>query len=246
VKVQAILPPGAKYVSSLQNAALVPNEPKVLWNVERIGAGAEATFSLCCAVSGNGDSRLEVRCDAEGDAPTTAWVVTRVETSANLALVVEEPTGPVELEGEATYQIRLQNRGTASAKEVEVVVYFANNLEPMSAEGAHHKLGSGQVIFEPLPALAPGQIATFHVKAKADAAGNHVFRVEVHAGATGVRLVREGTTRFYAAGAALDPPALAQPAAKDAPGSANEVRTADRRNAAPPQNDPPRAAGSPR
>jgi len=242
VKVQAILPPGAKYVSGLQNASPVPNESKVLWTVERIGAGAEAAFSLCCALSGSGDSRLEVRCDAEGDAPITAWAVIRVETSANLALVVEEPSGPVELEGEATYQIRLQNRGTASANEVEVVVYFANNLEPLSAEGAHYKLGAGQVVFDAMPALAPGQSATFQVKAKAGVAGNHVFRVEVRAGATGIRLVREGTTRFYAAGAAVDPPALAQPAAKDASGSANELRAADRRNAAP-QNDPPGAGG---
>lgn len=237
VKVQAILPPGAKYVSGSQDAALAPNEPKVLWTVDRIGAGSEATFALTCAMSGSGASRLEVRCDAEGDEPTTMSVVTRVETSPKLALTVEEPSGPVGLEGEAVYQIRLQNRGTANAKDVEVVVYFANNLEPISAAGGHHKLGAGQVVFDPLPALAPGQDATFQVKAKAGAAGNHVFRVEVHSAATGARLVREGTTRFYAADAPVDPPALAQPAHRDAARSADEVRTADRRNAVAPQGE---------
>jgi len=237
VNVQAILPPGAKYVSSLQDATLVPNEPKVLWSVERIGPGSEATFALTCAVSAGGASRLEVRCDAEGDEPTMASAVTQVETAPKLALSVEEPSGPVGLEGEAVYQIRLQNRGTASAKDVEVVVYFANNLEPISAAGGHYKLGAGQVLFDPLAVLAPGQDATFQVKAKAGAAGNHVFRVEVHSAATGARLVREGTTRFYAADAPVDPPALAQPAHRDAARSADEVRTADRRDAVAPQGE---------
>lgn len=230
VKVQAILPPGAKYVSSLQDATLVPNEPKVLWSVERIGAGSEATFALTCAVSAAGASRLEVRCDAEGDEPTMASAVTKVETAPKLALTVEEPSGPVGLQGEAVYQIRLQNRGTASAKDVEVVVYFANNLEPISAAGGHYKLGAGQVLFDPLAALAPGQDATFQVKAKAGAAGNHVFRVEVHSAATDIRLVREGTTRFYAADAPVDPPALARPADKNSTRSTEDVRTADRRD----------------
>jgi hypothetical protein len=160
-----------------------------------------------------------------------------VATAASLALAVEEPSGPVGLEGEAVYQIRVQNRGTASAKEVEVVVYFANNLEPVSAEGARHRLGAGQVVFEPLPALAVGEAVTFQVKAKAAAAGNHVFRVEVHSAATDVRLVREGATRFYAADSAVDPPALARPVSKDTAGSASESRTADRRDAVPPQPD---------
>jgi uncharacterized repeat protein (TIGR01451 family) len=229
VKVQAGLPAGAKYVSSLQNGR--PSaEGKVLWAIERLGVGAEAALGLTCVLSADGPERLDVQCAADNDTQATASAVTRVETAPNLVLTVEEPVGPVGLDTEAAYQVRVQNRGTASAEAVEVLIYFAKNLEPLSAEGARHKISSGQVVFDAIPTLAPGQTSTFQVKAKADKTGHHVYRVEVHATATGIRLVREGTTRFYAADATGDPAAVAKPAGLEPVGDRSEPRTADRRD----------------
>jgi uncharacterized repeat protein (TIGR01451 family) len=238
LKVQASLPPGAKYVSSLQNGRPGAEEGKVLWTIERLNVGADATLAMTCVLSAGGAGRLDVQCAADGDAQAAASAVTQVETAANLVLTVDEPAGPVGLDGEATYQVHLQNRGTADAAAVEVVLYFAKNLEAVSAEGARHQISSGQVAFDALPTLAPGQTTTFQVKAKADKAGNHIYRVEVHSSVKGVRLVREGTTRFYATNAAAsDPPALAEPASRDSAGAGREVRTANRRDATPPQNE---------
>jgi uncharacterized repeat protein (TIGR01451 family) len=227
VKVQAVLPRGAKYVASVQNGRPAA-DGKVQWTIERLNIGADATLGLTCVLSADGPGRLDLQCAADGDTQATASAVTQVETAPNLVLTVEEPAGPVGLDGEAAYQVRVQNRGTASAEAVEVFVYFAKNVEPVSAGGARHKIGSGQVVFDALPALAPGQTSTFQVKAKADKTGNHVYRVEVHASATGIRLVREGITRFYAADS--DPAALAQPANRDSAGSDRGTRTADRRD----------------
>ena len=230
VKILATLPRGAKFVSSAQNGRLTENG-KVLWTIERLNIGAEALLGLTCLLAADGPCRLDLQCEGDGDTRAIASAMTQVETAPNLVLSVEEPPGPVGLDGEATYQVRLENRGTAPAQAVEVVVYFAKNLEPTSAEGARHRIGSGQVVFDALPSLAPGQSTTFQVKAKADKTGNHLYRVEVHAATTGIRLVREGTTRFYSADAAVDPPLLAQPSSESAgPGPA--VRTADRRDSA--------------
>jgi uncharacterized repeat protein (TIGR01451 family) len=231
VKVQAGLPAGAKYVSSLQNGR--PSaDGKVLWAIERLGVGADAALGLTCVLSADGPERLDVQCAADNDTLATASAVTRVETAPNLVLAVEEPVGPVGLDAEAAYQVRVQNRGTANAEAVEVLIYFAKNLEPLSAEGARHKISSGQVVFDAIPTLAPGQTSAFQVKAKADKTGHHVYRVEVHATAMGIRLVREGTTRFYAADAAADPVAVAKPAGLEPLGDRREPRTADRREPA--------------
>ena len=228
VRIVAILPRGAKFVSSLQNGRPT-DDGKVLWTIERLNIGAEALLGLTCLLAANGPCRLDLQCEGDGDTRAIASAMTQVETAPNLVLSVEEPPGPVGLDGEATYQVRLENRGTAPAQAVEVVVYFAKNLEPTSAEGARHRIGSGQVVFDALPSLAPGQSTTFLVKAKADKTGNHLYRVEVHAATTGIRLVREGTTRFYSADAAVDPPLLAQPSSESA-GLGPAVRTADRRD----------------
>jgi len=75
------------------------------------------------------------------------------------------------------------------------------------------------------------------VKAKADQAGNHVYRIEIHAKSTGVRMVREGTTRFYAATAATESPDAGSPL-NEAPASAPRgLRTADRREGPTPAGE---------
>ena len=120
-----------------------------------------------------------------------------------------------------------------------MVVYFANHVEPISADGGRHRINPGQVVFESLPSLAPGQTATFQVRVKADVAGNHIYRVEVHAKSTGDRLVREGTTRFYAADGGGDASGIVR---SPRTSSGEDSRTADRRNGDPPQGEP-RAPG---
>jgi len=234
VKVRAAIPQGAKYVSSPHNGRLSADQGKVVWVLDRLGPASEAMLPLSCEMSAGGPSQLDVQCVADGDLSVAASAVTRVETTANLVLSVDDPNGPIGLDGQATYRVRVQNRGTASAQDVEVVVYFANHVEPVSAEGGRHRINAGQVVFESLPTLAPGQTASFQVKVKADAAGNHIYRVEVNAKSTGDRLVREGTTRFYATDGAGEPPSLARSRKPSSAASASEPRTANRGDASPP------------
>ena len=130
-------------------------------------------------------------------------------TEAKIAITVEDPSGPVPINGAAVYQVRLQNRGTAAAEGVEVVVYFDDDFEPVAAEGGKYRVGPGQVVFDIVPSLPAGQALNFTVRAKAAVPGNHAFRVEAHARPSADKVVREGTTRFY--GVQTPPSAVAQP-----------------------------------
>jgi len=247
VTVTATLPSGTKFLASPQTARQGPEQGKVTWTLESVGPGAETTLAMSCDLAVPGTSKLEVRCQGDGDLTASAAATTQVEAMANLALTVEDPSGPIVLGGEATYVIRLQNRGSASAANVDVVVYFSAGFDPASAEGGRNKLGSGQVVFEPIASLAPGQSVALKVKAKAESAGNHVFRVEVRSEPAGTRLVREGTTRFYGTVAA-SAPASASPSPEKTPPTSStapaEARTADRRDAASPSKaDPPAGGG---
>ena len=254
VLVTATLPSGTKFLSSPQGARLSPDQSKVIWSLTSVAVGAETTLEMVCGTSVPGVSRLEVDCKADGDLSASAVSATQVEALANLVLAVEDPGGPVLMEGEATYQVKIQNRGSASASAVDVVVYFSQGFEPISAEGGKYKLGPGQVVFEPIPSLAAGQSATFRIKAKAEAPGNHVFRVEVRSDPIGTRLVREGTTRFFSTSnlssqpqiapvPSRDKSALGQSGDKTAPVAESQPRTADRRDA-PSASTPDSPGGS--
>lgn len=236
--VTATLPPAAKYLASPQSPRVSPDGGKITWTLQDLAPGAEAVCEMTCSVTTPGNHRVDVQTAADGDLTATTAAVVQAEATANLTLAVDDPPGPVALESDATYQVHVQNRGTAGADGVEVLVYFSNGVEPTSAEGAKHKISPGQVVFEPIERLAAGQSTVLKVKAKASVPGNHIYRIEVRSEAAGARVVREGTTRFYS-GAGPHPKdgpgpdrELAKPAAKT-PTLSDALRTADRREPAP-------------
>jgi hypothetical protein len=79
-----------------------------------------------------------------------------------------------------------------------VFAYFSRGIEPTGAEGAPNRLAPGQVLFQPIPLLPAGAEVALKVRAKAEMAGNHVFRAEAHCRPLGARLVREATNLYYA------------------------------------------------
>lgn len=224
--ITAALPPGAKYVRSPQNPRVGVDGNKVVWNLDDLAPGSEAVCVMTCTVEQPGPSRLEVQCVAEGDVTAAASATTQAEAIASLTLSVDDPAGPVPLETDATYHIQVQNRGTASAERVEVLVYFSNGIEPVSAEGGPYKISPGQVLFEPIASLPAGQSTVLKVKAKAETAGNHLYRIEVRSEPAGTRVVREGTTRFYSSSGPGPNEAIARPSGPAA--ASDDVRTASR------------------
>lgn len=197
VRLTAVLPPGAKYVSGIDNAKVEGGAAKVHWTTEAIRAGGEQTFTLKCSMAAAGQSRMEVVALADDDINATASTVTRVDAIADIAMEVRDPSGPVAVGDEAGYELRVFNRGTKAAENVEVLVFFSSGFEPLAVEGGQHRIQPGQIAFNPIPTIAPGAEVVLKVRAKADVAGAHIFRAEAHCKALGTRLVREETTHFY-------------------------------------------------
>ena len=156
----------------------------------------------------------------------SAATVTQVETVANLVMDVKSPDGPVAVGEEATYEVRVRNRGTKDAETIEVFAYLSNGIEPTAAEGSPSRLGPGQVVFQPIKSLAPGAEAVLKVRVRAEVGGNHIFRVETHSQPLGARLVSEVTNLYYADASTGQPAGRA--IAGDATVSDDPVRTVKR------------------
>jgi uncharacterized repeat protein (TIGR01451 family) len=191
------LPNGVKFVSGSEGAAQAANNANVHWSLDSLEAGGERTFAMKCNLGVSGVTKLDAAATAEDELTAAAEAVTRVEALADLRIDVKDPEAPVPLGEEARYEVRVRNRGTKAAENVEVVAYFSTGIEPTGAEGLPHRMNPGQVIFQPIASLAPGSEVTLKVRARADTVGNHVFRAEVHCKPLGARLVREESTHFY-------------------------------------------------
>jgi uncharacterized repeat protein (TIGR01451 family) len=197
VQVTAMLPPEAKFVSASSGGKHDAERGQVMWTVGSLQPGAQRVFELQAALAAPGDNLLQFTAAGAGALSAAAMSNTRVEAIADLQLELRDPQGPIAVGEEAGYEVRVHNRGSKAAEGVELTVFFSEGLEAATADGAAHEIGAGQVVFKPLATLAAGDTAVFHVRARAEAPGNHVFRAEVSCPSLGTKLASEDATHFY-------------------------------------------------
>lgn len=212
IKLSMALPAGAKYLSGIEGAQFEPSTRTLSWNVDNLDPQIELSFTMKCGLETAGTNRLNVQIVAEDDLFASAETFVRMETVAHLTMDVKEPAGPVPLGQEATYEVRLRNRGSKEAREIEVFGFFSLGIEPIDAEGIPNRCGDGQVSFQPIASLKPGEEIVLKIRARAGTAGNHIFRAETRCQMLNVRLIRETTNLYYADNAAAEPAAVNQSA----------------------------------
>lgn len=188
------LPVGAKYVSGIDS--VTPIEDGVRWQVGPLEPGQTRQYKVQCQLNGSGD--LQVECGIkQGDLAASAACITRVETVADLVLEVEDPRGPLPTNKNVPYVIKVRNRGSRSAKEIELYIQFSEGLEPNSASGHQHRISPGEVMFAPIDVIEPGQEVSYEVTAAAHQQGTHIFRAQLTCYDSDSREIAEGTTRFF-------------------------------------------------
>jgi len=191
------LPPGVQYVSGIEAQRLEDAAGKLAWSLGTLRAGEQRSFEIQCRLDMPGPARIGVIAAAQDDLSAAAETTTSVEAMADLVLEVRDPAGPVPVGREAVYELRVRNRGTEKAEHVEVRAYFSRGVEPVRAEGGLHQISTGQVVFRPIPTIAPGAELLLRVYARAETPGNHVVRAEVHCQRPATRLASEEATYFY-------------------------------------------------
>ncbi len=186
VSVRAALPPEARAKDAGDG---VINAGFVEWKAGSLAPGETRTFKLTLdAVRLTGQATLSVAAVADGDA---ASLQAKAEGSIAIigtpAVVLElaTPSAPVEVGRRATFEIRLRNQGTVSARQVEVAAFAPGELRVVKGAGPDRAEGrldpDGKVSFPMLDELRPGQSVTYTVEVDAAQAGDARFRAEVKA-----------------------------------------------------------------
>jgi uncharacterized repeat protein (TIGR01451 family) len=197
VNVAAMLPPDAKYVSSNGGGRMDTQLGKVNWTIGTLQPGAERVFEMQCSLTSPGENRTQFVAMADGDLSTAATSTTHVEALADLKLELRDPQGPIAVGDDTVYEVHVKNRGTKPAEDIELAVFFSDGLEATTVEGGSHDIGPGQVVFKPLAMLAAGDSAVFRIHARAERAGNLVFRAEMVCQSPQMKLAAEEATHFY-------------------------------------------------
>ena len=193
IAVQAALPLGARLVGSGQQN---PVDNNIAWAVGRVDAGATRAFEFQCEFTRDGSHPLHVRVTGDGVDPAVDSMTANVRGVADLKLVVNDPQGPRNLEDLVVFELIVMNRGTSPARDVSVIGHFGHGVEPAKASGSRAELLPGQVLFDSIKEIGPGEKVVLKIHAKASVAGHHQFRAEVISRDPETRLVQEEMTWF--------------------------------------------------
>ncbi|MHC2066767.1 DUF11 domain-containing protein [Bremerella sp. T1] len=221
IKVEAQLPTGSKFVSASHGGKVNESTGRVTWNLPKLEAGTQQPLQVVSTLMVEGNNILQVDAAADQGLSSRHEMITRVESVADLKLLVNDPTGPIPVGQEVEYEFTLNNRGTKEARGVQVTVSFGSGIEPISVEGGKGAIQGDVVQLNAIPAVNAGQEITVKVKARGRSEGNHTFRAEVRCEDPTTRLAIEESTHFY--GAAIQtaspqmPPRQFQQPANQAP-----------------------------
>ncbi len=194
VLAKVLLPSGGKFIAG---SDLTPANQGFIKRVGPLAPNAERVFTLQCQLTTPGDNRLEVHAEAESELAASGSFVTRVDALADLKLRVNDPQGPTAVGTKSTYEITVENRGSKAAEDVKVIAQFSEGVEPVRAQGSVAEIVPGQVLFQAIPRIGPGEQIKLTIMAVADRAGNHRFRVETTSSEPETRLVAEESTHYF-------------------------------------------------
>jgi uncharacterized repeat protein (TIGR01451 family) len=198
VRVMDVLPEGLEFVSASDDALYEADTRKLTWKLGTLASGDKRKFSLKTFAKGPGDlsSHALARADRGLEAKSEATV--HVEGIPALVLDISAQDDPIEVGKETTYEIRVRNQGTAAAVGSQIAAAVPVGMAARDAAGPTAGVIQGQqVVFEPLPKLAPGGNVIYRVRAVGQQPGDLRFKVQLTAEHLSQPMHEERGTRVY-------------------------------------------------
>jgi hypothetical protein len=176
-----------------------PVAGRLVYRVGSMRPGDDRYFEVRGALDRAGANSIPFQAIASDETRSgEATATTEVVAVADLKLDIIDPTGPMAVGSDVTYQVRVVNRGASVAREVKVVGLFSEGIEPVGADGESPSIKDGRVAFATIDSLPAGGEKVYTIHAKAKLPGAHLFRAEVLCRDLEIKLAAEETTRFFA------------------------------------------------
>jgi uncharacterized repeat protein (TIGR01451 family) len=198
VEVVAYLDRGFSFVGTEYQGQYDPDRHAVYWSLAELPAEGRGSVPLRLLPIEQGDRAI--RLEATGDLNVVARHEKNVsvDTLAELTFSITDDADPIEVGSEATYEIRISNRGSRDDSDVKMQMLLPPGLELVSSEAEASTDGKGLIAFAPTAALPAGSDTVHRVRVRGVAAGTHVVKAIVTSAQATVPVTKEESTMVYA------------------------------------------------
>jgi uncharacterized repeat protein (TIGR01451 family) len=229
VTITDVVPQGMRFHAASAGGQLEAASRTVSWKVGDVLPGQSREVTLDAVAVTAGDHRHQAAATAARGLRTEGEISTHIDGLSALQMELVDLEDPVEVGAEMSYEVRVTNTGSKTETNLELVCMVPEKMEFRSAKtttGCRFRVEGREVIFEPLPKLAPRAEAVYRVTVRGLAPGDMRFRARIKADGLSEPVLREESTKVYGddgPAAATQPPPPAAPA-KDCCTSASTPR----------------------
>ena len=197
--IEATLPLGVEYVSSTRGGEFDPDTKRVRWDVGTLSIGGEYVCTVVCEAKREGECRLDAKITEKTGLVQSASAATYVEAIADLVLEIDKPPLPIEVGIPTEFVVTVINRGSKGADNIEVGLYFAEEIEPLSIESGRGNVSAEhcEVVFDTIPVLPARDKMTFKVKGRGLEPGSHKVKAILVCQSTETELSSQVNAKFY-------------------------------------------------
>jgi uncharacterized repeat protein (TIGR01451 family) len=170
----------------------------VQWNLGALepNASKTITFTLSGTEAANLSTVARAKATCAEEVADTAQ--TKIMTIPALVLEAVDLSDPVRVGENITYRISVTNQGSGNDNNIRVTARLPEQMQYVSARGTTQATAEGQTVrFAPVQTLAPGRNATWELTAKAGAAGDVRFEVQLESESLTKPANENEPTRLY-------------------------------------------------
>lgn len=173
IRVVEYVPDGMKFEKATHNGIHNPEDRTVTWMLNQLDAGDSKTLKVQLVAMKSGTQESSVTVLENEGFETEARHITSVEDLHNIGSRMSRLDGPVAVGEEFGFDIAVQNRGTADATNLQLIIDLANGMQGVSVgkggPRADPRMNNGQLQydFQAVDRIAPGGEMIFRINLKA-------------------------------------------------------------------------------
>ncbi|HTK78735.1 MAG TPA: hypothetical protein VL371_25985, partial [Gemmataceae bacterium] len=198
VTVSDVIPPGFKFLQADNGGRHDFSTRTVSWFIGELGPNQSREVKFECLAVNPGEHQHKVLARASRGIKDETVLITRVDGLSSILMELVDLDDPIEVGAETSYEIRITNTGSKTETDVKLVCVVPDKMQFKSATGpAKFQQSGNEIVFEPIPRLAPRADAIFRVTVKTTAAGVVHFKSRITSTLLVDPVTKEEATRIY-------------------------------------------------
>ena len=186
-----VVPAGFEFVSATNEGRFDSTKKIVSWTVDQLGPQQSRSVQVTLKSIGRGSQVSVVRAFDGSGASGETFGTTHVAGVAAVSIDVPDIPASLEVGQQATFKVRIRNRGTDSADNVRVSLTLPSGTDLVSLNGGKYRRSGDQFVFEPIPRLEPKHEAVIELTLKGLQPQETRLQVQIQNDTTGTPIRRD-------------------------------------------------------